>query len=1228
MALALLAGCFGDSRPSNSTTSPDKNAAAGPSIAAPDSSEAAFGAGTEEIRTIEHQVRLFPREAALRIRLGELYESAGRFEDAESEFDAAAAIDPNDRAALGGLARLKVAAARRGMGDSRALLLLLDAAESLSVSAGAAPLRLDSGLLEARGDAVIALRGDRDRAERWYAAAGTPSARLKRARLAAKASDPAAAIAHCEFFMTSASEGDAAIRAEALRIIAALNPERAGRWAALRGMPDPPLASNSAGDARRDRDTPGVRAPDTALVAYWRGRASVDSASRPEFARLLARAGRRGEALELQKRLFAEAPEPALADSIFHEMLALGHPDAPDFALRAGVTFPDDAALLRRWSASANPRVREAALAALGDRRSPSEVLTFARMKIASGDTLGARGLLETTLGGRAETGMAAAAGMLFDLVRSDDWAAAYELLPRLSAERRRALSSLDVEAARDEAIRRGEPDRAREWAKRLAGERVSDSAAQLAWWRLARGESEAARAAWALVKNDPELLDDLLARAGSAAAAADLFNAYRGAVDGERLDRAVAVTLAAGRFERAYSLLLSVRDTAAARSSDPGETLSALADSLARIFLAAGPDRLDKVEALDERFTLRDRTRAAASDAMIAADRLDEAIRFGANDPLIRARIALRKGDTGAAVAHLRRCREEGRLDAPFLARLHDLISDTRERFVLALALSTRGEKVRPIRKAALKSPFSRALLEDDPVVLARFYFAWGVPKRTVRLLRDRDATLRSDPAMTVLLVRAALQCGDRKTARAHLATALAKEPGADDFLIEAYSAAKEEGRRGDQIAVLERLRSAAGRKNDLVKELPGLYLAEAMRRGSDRAVALTFLRKARALDPTSAIVLYNIALIHSVANETDSALEAISACLRVSPADRDALLLSASLFKKKGMNAEAAAAYRRAIENGAPVKARHELAVLFLALGDTAGAAVAAGEAYRLAPEDASIARTFGILAAGSERWAEALPALERGVRSFPADGEARRYCALALLENGQAAAARRAIEAHPDASTRLHVAVKADLVLHRPADALAAVRPVRARPGFRTLYVAALADVADQELGKGEVEKAKDLWREWLAFDSRAQVPKALLAATKGASGAAPSSDKPAPRLPAIAAASRDSAVPPRASAVPPRAAASPPPAREATLKAAAEAIRRGKPAEAEAEARRYLAANPQSPTAWNLLAIALNAQGRRQAASEAFASSLRADPNQPEVRSALEELGGGR
>lgn len=706
-----------------------------------------------------------------------------------------------------------------------------------------------------------------------------------------------------------------------------------------------------------------------------------------------------------------------------------------------------------------------------------------------------------------------------------------------------------------------------------------------------------------------PALVDALLAAGRKAEALAIL--------DRAPLDLAAAhaellvnAALASGRKEKAVSILLALDENRRA-------ALGPRADAAAGMLLDAG--NADGAMMLAERFPLSRSTRARIAQRLGELGRFEEAVRFDDGRGDLRAMAALRKGDTEGALADLRRLRGEGLLDAAMLEILDRFSNDAAERRLVELERALRGRAPWGERAArAMASPQSRAFLTERRDLRARDYLECGVPARAERLLL---AQVKSDPALLPLLVHAARLAGDTAAEFAFVAPALAANESAAELHVVAFEKEKRAGNRTAMIAHLERAMSLAGNEDEIrgiaAEELPKVYVAEAAARFSDRAYALALLEKARELRENDPVILYNIAMIRSLAGDVDSALADLQECFRAGEGDVDALILAAGLYKTKGRNADAAEAYKKAIALGAPVRVRHDLALLLARLGDTAGAFVAAAEARRLAPSDARIARTYGVLAARSEKWAEAAAALEESVKTYPHDAEAMMLLARACVETGRARDALRLAAALADPLDRTEIMARAEMNDGRAVDAVGTLRPFASRPRFRPLYAHALSMAADALLAKGRLSEARVLWRAWLLFDSSAAMPRTLLAA------AAPEPSPPpaAPTRPAVRADTRLAPQPESAPRVPlpPRSGDTLP-----SLKDAALALKSGRFSTAEKFARRLVEADRANTTAWNILGLALSREERRSEAAAAFRASLAARPEQPEVRAAIDEL----
>jgi tetratricopeptide (TPR) repeat protein len=253
---------------------------------------------------------------------------------------------------------------------------------------------------------------------------------------------------------------------------------------------------------------------------------------------------------------------------------------------------------------------------------------------------------------------------------------------------------------------------------------------------------------------------------------------------------------------------------------------------------------------------------------------------------------------------------------------------------------------------------------------------------------------------------------------------------------------------------------------------------------------------------------------------------------------------------------------------------------------------------------------------------------------VRTVPSDAEARSYLAHSYLECGRLDEAKAAIASHPDAWTRIEIQARIEMAENRPVRAVELLRPIAVRSGGASLLTRAIAQTADAALSRGDVAGAQRYWNEWLRIEPKADVPRALLAATSAPAPpppvvvTVPIESAPAAPMPRAAGETR-----PATALATTRAATTPvtPPRQETTapqprltLRDAAASLRDGDNIRAEAAARQVLAARQENVEALNLLGIALERQGRRAAAIEAFERSLAVNPNQAAVREAMQEL----
>ncbi|MEK8024096.1 MAG: tetratricopeptide repeat protein [Candidatus Hydrogenedentota bacterium] len=709
------------------------------------------------------------------------------------------------------------------------------------------------------------------------------------------------------------------------------------------------------------------------------------------------------------------------------------------------------------------------------------------------------------------------------------------------------------------------------------------------------------------------------------------------------------------GRKEKALSILLSLDDASR-------EMYRSRAESVAILLLRAG--NMEAILALANRFAFNRALHETIAAQLYRRGRAADAMRFDDSREEIRAMAAFQRGDTPQAIRELDVLRRAGRITSDLLAVLRQLESDPNRKRLLTLALHLRGRVPADARDLrSFHSPLSRVILagsgRSTPAaglsnrVIAEAYMNREVPGRARRYLLAELRHAPSARSILPLLVRACRLAGDTATAFIHVQEALRYEPYAADLNVIAYERDKLGGDRGLIIARLERLGSLPGvaARQDIKllinKELPRAYTAEAAAQFKNRGYALAYLRKARALDEEDPTIPFNIAMIHSLNGEVDSAIAAIDDCFRISDNDIDALILAASLFKRRGRNDDAAAAYQKALQCGASVQVRHDLALLMQNQGETAGAFVAAAEARRLDPSSVRIARTFGVLAAHLGKWSEAMEPLKQSQAAFPHDREAQFLLARTSIECGEIGAGRKLVAALPQPADRVELFARADMKDGRPFLAVTALRPHAKAPRVRELFIRALAEAADQMLTNGRMAEARSLWREWIALDSSAAIPQTLLAAAapaltppapasqatvlSGGGAAGVKTGAGTPPAPRILPATRPASARPDThqavmAAVPRHADSSIPILRVpvSSLKIAAEAMKAGKFATAESLARKIIEDNHSNATAWNLLGLALSRQGRQADAVNAFRESLRIRPDQPEVRAVLDEM----
>ena len=217
--------------------------------------------------------------------------------------------------------------------------------------------------------------------------------------------------------------------------------------------------------------------------------------------------------------------------------------------------------------------------------------------------------------------------------------------------------------------------------------------------------------------------------------------------------------------------------------------------------------------------------------------------------------------------------------------------------------------------------------------------------------------------------------------------------------------------------------------------------------------------------------------------------------------------------------------------------------------------------------------------------------------------------------------------AIAAQPDTELARRFQARVLLAKRRGEAAEQLLRERRDQSDWQDLYLAALESAGDEAILRGDEGKARQFWEEWARRAPEDEAPHAMLIAigvTPPAAGT--STTSPAPPRVTTSAISIPShpvtTVPtaPRSTATTTVPASPAPP----SLRDVRDLIRGGQYAQAENLCRQCLKREPGSPTAWNLLGISLKQQGKREQARAALVRSLELDPDQSEVRLAIEEL----
>jgi putative PEP-CTERM system TPR-repeat lipoprotein len=425
---------------------------------------------------------------------------------------------------------------------------------------------------------------------------------------------------------------------------------------------------------------------------------------------------------------------------------------------------------------------------------------------------------------------------------------------------------------------------------------------------------------------------------------------------------------------------------------------------------------------------------RAEEADAIVA--RLEELAPASAVTLFLRARAAFLKGQYDAARSDLERILAgdadnrpaqlllgavnyaSGNLGQADMHLAAVLAADPDNNFARQLLAESRLRQRKPREALTVLEPGGGQ--PDSALALALAGTARvqaGDLDAGLQYLERGAAAQSADPGTVIQLAAGYIAAGRTETA-IRILDALKAEGSAgyrrDLVLITAQL------RSGDRAGAIERALELA-RDNPNAAEVQALVGGLLVSAGDHRQARARF-EKALELEPKSPAAHLNLGKLDLLEGRPDQAEKRFKEALRLKPGEPAALVALAQASLAKGNRDQAVKWLETARkDNPLAVEPRVLLAQYYLSQRDLVRAESLAGEAIRLAPDNAAALNVLGVTLASAGRTRDSVETLNRAVAANPNSARAHSSLASAYLAAGDVmqalSAARKALELAPD-------------------------------------------------------------------------------------------------------------------------------------------------------------------------------------------------------------------